>query len=87
MKDILPEGEVLTEVDGTAAGVEEIIQRVVRTGAPVVDVRYRRRCSARWKSRSLSLLSLRAGGRIRCHAVTFHQCGVQDFQSARNSAR
>jgi hypothetical protein len=31
--------------------------------------------------------SLRAGGRIRCHAVTFHQYGVQDFQSARNPAR
>ncbi len=41
VKDILPEGEVLGEVDGTATTVEEIVQRVARTSSPVVDVRYR----------------------------------------------
>ncbi|MFE9454734.1 SpoIIE family protein phosphatase [Streptomyces sp. NPDC006739] len=41
VKDILPQGQVLAEADGTATSVEEIVQRVARTGAPVVDVRYR----------------------------------------------
>ncbi|MDX3524641.1 SpoIIE family protein phosphatase [Streptomyces scabiei] len=41
VKDILPQGEVLGEADRTSASVEEIVQRVARTGAPVVDVRYR----------------------------------------------
>ncbi|GAQ65471.1 SpoIIE family protein phosphatase [Streptomyces scabiei] len=41
VKDILPQGEVLGETDGTATSVEEIVQRVARTGAPVIDVRYR----------------------------------------------
>jgi serine phosphatase RsbU (regulator of sigma subunit)/PAS domain-containing protein len=41
VKDILPQGEVLGEADGTATSVEEIVQRVARTGAPVIDVRYR----------------------------------------------
>ncbi|WP_055714290.1 SpoIIE family protein phosphatase [Streptomyces torulosus] len=42
VKDILPQGEVLAEADGTVTtSVEEIVQRVARTGAPVVDVRYR----------------------------------------------
>ncbi|MEU5194460.1 SpoIIE family protein phosphatase [Streptomyces scabiei] len=41
VKDILPQGVVLREDSGTATRVEEIVQRVVRTGVPVVDVRYR----------------------------------------------
>jgi serine phosphatase RsbU (regulator of sigma subunit)/PAS domain-containing protein/anti-sigma regulatory factor (Ser/Thr protein kinase) len=41
VKDILPRGEVLGEVDGAATSVEGIVQRVARTGAPVIDVRYR----------------------------------------------
>ncbi|MFF4692338.1 SpoIIE family protein phosphatase [Streptomyces sp. NPDC001307] len=41
VKDILPQGEVLGEADGTATSVEEIVQRVARTGAPEIDVRYR----------------------------------------------
>ncbi|WP_364713057.1 SpoIIE family protein phosphatase [Streptomyces ossamyceticus] len=41
VKDILPQGEVLGEADGTVTSVEEIVQRVARTGVPVVDVRYR----------------------------------------------
>ncbi|GHE46351.1 SpoIIE family protein phosphatase [Streptomyces capitiformicae] len=41
LKDILPQGEVLEEGEGTATSVEEIVQSVARTGAPVIDVRYR----------------------------------------------
>jgi PAS domain S-box-containing protein len=41
VKDILPQGEVLDEWEGAATSVEEIVQRVARTGAPVVDLRYR----------------------------------------------
>ena len=41
LKDILPQGEVLEEVDRPTTSVEEIVQRVARTGSPVVDVRYR----------------------------------------------
>ena len=41
LKDILPQGEVLEEADRPATSVEEIVQRVARTGSPVVDVRYR----------------------------------------------
>ena len=41
LKDILPQGEVLEEADRPVTSVEEIVQRVARTGSPVVDVRYR----------------------------------------------
>ncbi|MFJ4616728.1 SpoIIE family protein phosphatase [Streptomyces sp. NPDC088812] len=41
VKDLLPQGRVLGHDDRKVSGVEEIVERVVRTGTPVADVRYR----------------------------------------------
>ncbi|MFJ3777431.1 SpoIIE family protein phosphatase [Streptomyces sp. NPDC090075] len=39
--DILPEGVLLTEDGGTLKDVERPIRQVLRTGEPVIDIRYR----------------------------------------------
>ncbi|MEU9482026.1 SpoIIE family protein phosphatase [Streptomyces sp. NPDC048191] len=41
VKDLLPEGAVLGQDGRPAPSIEEIVEQVARTGAPLVDLRYR----------------------------------------------